>query len=63
MAKKRNRKKKQKTKLSPPRNWEALVAWFRQTAGPMESKKKHTKKRKNKKQERQWKQRKNKHDE
>ena len=59
---KRKRKKK-KTKLSPMRSWEHLVAWFRSTAGPMEENKKHTKKRHSKKKSRQWKQRKKNFDE
>jgi len=52
---KRKRKKK-KIKLSPMRNFNALVAWFRSSAGPMKDKKKDKKRR------RQWKQRNDKFD-
>ena len=50
-------KKQKKKKMRKIRGWEALVAWFRNSAGPMKDKKKDKKKR------RQWKQRRYKLDE
>jgi hypothetical protein len=46
MPKKKHKKPKNKNKVKKSRSWAAVVAWFRNSAGPIKDKKKEKSKKK-----------------